>query len=310
MKYKNVFWGVILIIIGTLFILKNLDVVYFTWASLLRLWPVLLILWGISIIPTKNTVKLLLSLVVVALAISLMVNNRYQWRWDFRIGDNWRYEYHDDKYYRDYGEWETQQIYEPYDNDIESVYLKFDAAIGEFSIEQTTTHLMEFQKEGNLGPYEYATQQKGDKLLLELDLEKHLFRGSNFKNEAFIKLNTEPNWDLDIDVGAAEIDLDLSPFKIRKLDIDGGASSIDIRIGDLLDDTELNIDAGASSITIFVPEESGCELDVSSFLTSRDFEGFEKIEGGLYRTENYRESNSKVMITVDAAITSFTVRRY
>ena len=48
-----------------------------------------------------------------------------------------------------------------------------------------------------------------------------------------IKLNPKPDWDIKVDVGAADVELDLSLFKIRKLDIDGGASSIDLRLGTL-----------------------------------------------------------------------------
>ena len=62
MSYKKVFWGVVLIIIGILFIIRNLGWVDFSWWGVFRLWPVLLILWGISVIPIKNYLKLILSL--------------------------------------------------------------------------------------------------------------------------------------------------------------------------------------------------------------------------------------------------------
>jgi membrane protein DedA with SNARE-associated domain len=37
-------WGIILIVIGLIFILDNLDVD--VWDSLARLWPLVLIVWG------------------------------------------------------------------------------------------------------------------------------------------------------------------------------------------------------------------------------------------------------------------------
>ncbi|MFP4082772.1 MAG: LiaI-LiaF-like domain-containing protein [Candidatus Aminicenantes bacterium] len=38
-------WGIILIVIGLLFLLHNIDVD--VWDSLARLWPVILIVWGV-----------------------------------------------------------------------------------------------------------------------------------------------------------------------------------------------------------------------------------------------------------------------
>ena len=51
MKYKPLFWGLILIAIGMLFILGNLGIVHFSWFSFWRLWPVILLFWGITILP-------------------------------------------------------------------------------------------------------------------------------------------------------------------------------------------------------------------------------------------------------------------
>jgi len=46
-KYKRkdpLAWGIILIVIGLIFLLHNIDVAI--WDSLARLWPVVLIVWG------------------------------------------------------------------------------------------------------------------------------------------------------------------------------------------------------------------------------------------------------------------------
>ena len=34
MKAKNIIWGLVLVLIGVMFILKNLDVIYFSWHSI------------------------------------------------------------------------------------------------------------------------------------------------------------------------------------------------------------------------------------------------------------------------------------
>ncbi len=38
-------WGIILIVIGIIFLLHNIDID--VWGSIARLWPVVLIVWGV-----------------------------------------------------------------------------------------------------------------------------------------------------------------------------------------------------------------------------------------------------------------------
>ncbi len=309
MKYSNFFWGAILIILGCLFILKNVGLVYFNWGSILRLWPLLLVLWGISVLPIRNFFKFILTIVTIVLALVLVFNTPYYWHWNgFQHGPKWEYRHDDDRYFKD--RWENQEINEPYNENIKYADLKFDAAIGDFVINEESSELMEFEKEGNLGPYSFSTKSSYDRKTLILDLKRNKFIGSNLENKASIKLNPNPVWDMDIDVGAADINLDLTPFKIQNLEIDGGASSINIKIGDKYDNVKLGIDAGASSIRIKVPEEAGCKIDASTFLTSRNLEEFEKIKKGLYQTENFETSTNKVYISINAGITSFIIKRY
>lgn len=310
MRSRHIFWGLILILIGALFILKNLDIIYFSWGALLRLWPVLIILLGISLLPIKTGGKLLISAIAIIIAVVLMFNNDYYWHWKpIRFGNGWYFGYHDDRDYDEY-DWESEQISEPYREDIEKAVLNFDAAIGEFRINSTTEKLLDFEKEGNMGPYRFSTQSKNGKYYINLDLKDNFFRGSKFKNKANVKLNSKPLWELDIDVAAADIEMDLSPFKVKELSIDGGASDIEIKLGDLVDEVNLNIDAGATSILMMIPESFGCELDASTFLTNRDFEGMEKYKDGIYRSYDFNSAEKKIFIEMDAAITNIIIKRY
>lgn len=47
-RYGSIFWSLVLISIGLLFMLSNLNVVQHPWAFIARYWPVLIILWGLS----------------------------------------------------------------------------------------------------------------------------------------------------------------------------------------------------------------------------------------------------------------------
>ncbi len=306
MKYKNVFWGVILVVLGILFILKNLSLIYFTWGDIWSLWPVLLILWGISILPLKSGLKLLLSLVAVVIAVLVIAERNGGW--DNRI--YWNRD-HDEMYSERWEkqQWSDQQVAEPWNADIEKVRLVFEAAAGTFEINGTTDELFEFTHEGNLGPYEMKVSGLESERKIKLELTETNVQVGRVRNYAEMMLNTNPVWYIDIHAGAARIKLDLSPFKVEDLDIEGGASSLDVKLGDLSEDLTVNIDAGVSSLTLRIPESVGCEIETDSFLTSRNFKGFDKVESGRYQTGNFEDSNKRIFINIDTAISSIKIIR-
>ncbi|HSW68012.1 MAG TPA: DUF5668 domain-containing protein, partial [Bacteroidales bacterium] len=72
MNYKKIFWGVTFIVFGLAVILRNLGFIHFEWYQFWRLWPILLVLWGISMLPVKGFIKLIISFVVIAGGIYLV----------------------------------------------------------------------------------------------------------------------------------------------------------------------------------------------------------------------------------------------
>src|SRR5450759_5149685 len=99
MKYKHLFWGLILIAIGMLFILNNFGIIHFSWFSFWRLWPVFLLFWGIAILPVKDMVKYIL-LGVVLISMFFVINRLPEgrpWYWHFHHPDHsFRWEWNDE----------------------------------------------------------------------------------------------------------------------------------------------------------------------------------------------------------------------
>ncbi|MCB2207707.1 MAG: hypothetical protein KQH67_05375 [Bacteroidetes bacterium] len=308
MKFRNIFWGVILIVVGVLFILQNLHVVDFEWVRLWRLWPVLLVLWGISILPANNWIKSGLLVVVLGGSLYFMLDQTIDWRSDrVYIGDyNYDYEYDDSKTVI------NQDFDIPYEDSLSMAYLDFEAAAGSFYLNDTTNQLLSFTKKGKGGKFTYAVKRSEEKASIYIEREDGDLRFNDDNKSAKIKLalNPEPVWDVNLDVGAAKLDFDLSKFKVKKLDLDGGAASFEIKLGDRYEKSYVNIDAGASEIIIKVPAASGCDLNLSTVLSGRTISGFEKVDHGHYRTDNFDSAQNKIYITVDAAVSSYTITRY
>jgi len=312
MKNGNIFWGVLLIILGGLIFMRNFDIFFFTWGSLLRLWPLIFIFWGIAVLPVKSGVKILLSLVTIVIGLIILTSNpRHEtfWqRWDRHVQID--RDYNNDNRDDDEQPWAKQHLSEEIDSSIEYAVLNMNAAAGEFILSGQTSELYEFKSEGNTGPY-HASTSKPSKNKVVVDFDHKSFRGrDNIENTVTMHLNNQPVWTLNCDVGAADMEMDLTSYKVQKIDIDGGASSIKIKLGDKYPNMKINIDAGAAGIKISIPKESACEVHTSTFLSGVDLDGFNKIDRGLYQTPNFSDSANQIMITVDAAVSGFKVIRY
>ncbi len=304
MSYKKIFWGVILVLLGTALILKNLGILWFSWYGIWRLWPVLLILWGVSLIPVKDYIKLIISLLIVALSVSFLYKERNSTYPGFHFDWN-----------EDNEEVLTgvnkQNLSEEWDSTLTTAVLNFDAAAGAFKIDQSSLKLIEFEKNGEIGTYSMEIQKEGDTATVDLNMHGQSVEvGNNRGNNVTMRINADPIWNFNMDVGAASIDMDLTKFKIGDIHLDGGASSVDLKLGILQKTTNLDIETGASSITIRIPKDAGCELKSNTFMTSRNIDGFNKIESGLYRTANYSSSSQKISINVESAISSLDIERY
>ena len=309
MKYGNIFWGVILITLGVLFALRNLDIYFFSWGSIFRLWPLIFVFWGISLLPVKSGMKLLLTVVTVLVAIILLASHPGG---GYHFFNGWPNKFSIQRDYDDNKEetWEEQNLSKEYSEDIQHATLNFDAAAGDFKLRGVTSQLFEFKTEGNSGTYSATTKEIDEETVIVNFSQKNFKGRKNLENLVWMSLNQLPIWKLNIDVGAAKIDMDLTNFKIEKLDVDGGAAAIEIKLGDKFKKTQVNIDAGASGIKILVPQESACEVRTNTILSGRDLDGFNKIKNGLYQTPNFSDSVNQIFIEVDAAVSGVKVERY
>lgn len=308
MKYGNIFWGVVLITLGVLIAMRNLDIFYFSWRSVFRLWPLIFVFWGIAILPVKSMVKLLLTVITVVIGIVILASNPGNFNdWFHWEPYTFRYEQDDDT--EEYA-WEKQEFSEVYKAEIAFATLNLDAAAGDFNLKGVTSQLFEFETEGNSGPYSVTTRDmEGDKVIIDFEHKRFKGRG-NLEHKVWMRLNDQPIWQINIDVGAARFDLDLSPYKVEKVDIDGGASALELKLGNTYEKTLVNIDAGASDIHIKVPEDASCEVRTQTILSGKELAGFNKISKGFYQTPGYSTASNHIIIDIDAAVSGVSVERY
>ena len=312
MKYRHVFWAFVLIAIGFLFILNNFGIFEFGWRTLWNLWPLILILWGISILPIRDGIKI--TALVAVLGLTVIFFNRIS------VKSSWMHHFHMIRGFSD-RDWEDdedstktynyqpQNLSVPFDSLIRKGELRLDAAAGNFNLSGVTSDFLSFSKTGEIGNYSLTTTNENGRKKINLSLEKGIRHNIN-NNNVEIKLNENPSWNLNFDIGAAEIDMDLRDYKIDTTKIDAGASSIKITIGNKNPLTVMTFNAGASSIKVGIPKESGCQIKSESFMISKEFDGFTKKGDGIYQTDNFITGKNKIFLTIKTAISKIEINRY
>ena len=300
MKVSRLFAGLLIVLLGLALFLSNFDVLTLNWHFIFRLWPVLLVFAGISVLVSNSKWRAVLYSVT---AILVLV-------WVFSVASVGWGTFHG--FFHDGRDVHTQELSQEIDKDIRHAVLTVNAGAGSFNLSDTTSQLIAAFTESNIGDYSLDTDKEGKTERLDLSLEgsDNHWRFGDTKNKVELKLNTKPDWDLRMNVGACSMDYDLTAFAVNNVDVKAGASSIRIRIGDKSDTTRLSLDTGVSSVTIFVPESSGCGIRDNAKLSSKSFPDFTETNDGSRRTSNYDTSKKKVFIDVQAGVSSIKVRRY
>ncbi len=311
MKYRHVFWAFILIAIGILFMLNNFGILEFGFRALFSLWPLILILWGISILPIKDSIKIVALVAVLGLTVVFFnrLTERSDW-FQYHTFRDWSDRDWDDREERGTHNYHPQYLSVPFDSLTPKGELRLDAAAGNFMLQGVTSDFLTFNKTGDIGNYILTTNNESGWKKINLSLEETHIRRSVKENKVEIKLSDIPRWNLDFDIGAAEIEMDLRDYRIDSTTIDAGASSISIKVGDKNPVTYLIFNAGASSIKVSIPTTSGCQIKSESFMISKEFDGFSKKGDGLYQTANFNSAGNKIFLTIKTAVSKIEIVRY
>ncbi len=308
MKTKHIFWGLFLITIGVLILLNNLGSLYIDLQDVWKFWPLVLVILGLSFLVKNNIVKSFLAALaalVLAVAIFAFFNSAFYFVDNrFTINDKGISVTID-------GDVDTSNYNVPYNADIKNAKFNLKAGAGSFVIDDTTGQLLSAVTTGIKNNYALSRHGNNNSVIeLTMKNRKFAINDGNLKNKAFIKLNTNPVWDFNFDVGAASVDFDLSLFKTNKIKVRMGAASCKIKLGDKSDVTNLNLKSGISSIDILVPDSAGCQISTDLALSIKDFSGFSKVSDGTYRTANFDTSKNKIYLNLHTGVSSIKVERY
>ena len=306
MKTSHIFWGLLFIGLGLLVLINNFTTIFMDWATIWKLWPLVVVLLGLSILVKHKYGKgVIAGLAAIVLAFAMFASVKtatHLFHNDFEIvlGEEGDYNF------------ETTEYTESFDSTLTFATLNFDAGAGSFNISKTTENLFDATTEGRKDNFYLKRYDSDNRSKIDFMMQKTRFRigSDNYKNRVEMSLNSKPVWDMNFDVGAASMDFDLTELKTQNIDVDMGAASITIKLGSLSSKTKLSIDAGASDINIYIPKESGCKISTDGALSSKHFNEFEKINSDHFETADFNEAANKIYIEIDSGVSSISVDRY
>ncbi|MCE7044165.1 LiaF transmembrane domain-containing protein [Dyadobacter sp. CY312] len=335
---RGIVWGGLLVILGTFWLLRNMDLIHIQWSAVLPYWPVLLIAAGLILVVTRSgngisggLVALLITLAVFGGIVNKTdrkFNHDRDWNFNWNDDDNEEHDRYDNddeeqqekdqEYLKDRGGKDGKAINGSYQYDmedfIEKANFNLEGGAGSFTMDGNTTKLYEATTRSSfVGFLSNTSINKLDHsatVNLKMEDGNVKIKDGKVSNEARIHLNEKPVWKIDLGIGAGKGDFDFSNYKIEKLKVSTGVADMKIKLGNKFANSEVDIEAGVASVTLEIPSDSGCEMRMEGALNSKHFDGMDKISDGLYRSAGYDQAKNKITVSYEGGLTSFNLRRY
>lgn len=322
MKYERIIWGVVLLFVGGVLLLENLNVIDFYWRNIWGFWPIFLIIAGVNLLLNRNGSQTgsIVSLAVLIITLAFLFVKGQEKPQHSNWWGAWKDKHIDAEvdWETEHGKFEGLQFSEPYNalDSAKRTILNLSGGGTSFSLEEPTDSLFDAsvaKKKGNFSLTKTTTDSTNT-LTFKMN-DKRNGKNNNWSfntggNKVNIRLNLQPIWTMNLTMGAGELDFDLSKHKVRTLNFDGGAADLKIKVGDLIPITDVNIKTGVANVELKVPQNAGCRIKTHTGLASTDFKGFVKKGDGYYETPNYNSSKNKIFIKLDGGLSNFEVDTY
>lgn len=279
-QYRSLFWPILLIGVGAVWLLANLGILPdVNFGFLLRLWPVALIAVGLDILFARRSPVLgaLIGLGAVGLVIVLIF-------FAPDLGIDLSTDLKSLEFTEPLGSAEQARVV----LDLERYPTTVDSAVG--------SNLL---FEANLETFTDVRFTARGESTKTLTIDPVTDSGIDFN--WFDQVGTDARWeinlspdvpiDLSVDVGSGSAKLYLGDLDLSKLEIDGGSGSTDVTIPASSSDYDVSIDGGSGSFDVEV--ERGAAIDATfsvgsgswDVIIGSNVEGRFNIDGGSGSTE-------------------------
>ena len=309
MKANKIIKGLTFLLIGTILLANTLEILdWSVWSNLFKLWPLLVISLGLSLIFRGKSLSFMGPLIIF-LGIIAGVGASY-------MGISFEGEMvrevktlsreiviEVEKVPETEVTLETKEYPE-----IEKASIGLNLDVGKLTLGESTPLLYECVSQYRYKEFEpfekfSRTEKEANILIYHSPVIKRRI-SNNIRNHWQLKLNNKIIYDLSVKTGAIDIDCNLSDFKVEKLYIESGASNINLVLPQY--NSKIIIDTGVSNIDIAVPKNVGATVNIDSGIAIKDLDDFIK-KNGTYISNNYNSSEFKVEIEIDCGVSNIDI---
>ncbi len=333
--YRSLFWPIVLICIGVIWLLSNLGIIAgANLLALLRLWPLLLIVVGLDLLIGRRSplvgaliglgaVVVIVGGVLVGPSLGLVNDMEFQ-----------------------------VSTYEVPREAAASAQIDLDLSIAETTIYSLTDSSNLFEVEaGHVGDLDFTVSGTTTKLvsLGQVNQDFGIFQGLDFLGLAF-ESNENLYWnvglanniplELNINGGVGNNDLNLSQTQLTGLNLHGGLGAMTLRLPAPTQAYSVELDGGAGEMTIHIPENAALDLNLDGGIggvlidvpesaavrlavnggiggTAVQLASLERTSGegedfiddsGIWQTPNYNEAARQINIEFNGGVGGLTIR--
>lgn len=291
---NRLFWGLLLIAVGGLILASNFGFVDVKWPNVWRLWPLIVISAGLSIMSFKNIIWQVLMVLLTILSVGAIT-------W-VAVSDD-----------LNFGIISSQQVsIKKLSSDVAMAEVNLKTGVSKISVDSDNqSEIAKVRLSDSLAKLEKTSTQIGDIQQIELftNNQSALF-SENMQSDWNVQLNRTLPMSLNIDAGASDINADVSNVKLKQMNFKAGASSLSLKLGSIENNTEVNIDAGASSVIVKIPAKVGVRLKIEGGLSSKQLADLTETSKGIYQSANASSSSKLINITAKVGVSTFTIERY
>lgn len=296
MKRRNTL-GILLILIGIVWIVRQTGVISINWAASLKtLWPVILVAAGLSIV-LGNRKGLTTGIWILTLAalIGFGIWKRNEpvkiLEFDIDIGSlaEVRKEASDSEILLQQGTEGGKLILQ-----IESAKVNLSGGSDErlVKLDSNIPGLMQRVSHGKITTLEYSHEE---------------YR-KNLKPNFRLEMNPDLRWDIEANLELVDGEFDLTEVPTERMAISIEVGDLDIRLGDKQENTELTIWGGMAGLDIYIPRDAGLKINQGKLVTQIGFHNMNIDEqDGQFVTENYDTAEQKIQIEIGSALSKIEI---
>lgn len=301
---KKIATGILLLFIGTVVLLHNLHIIDFNFFAALRLWPLILVSIGISFLfqNRKNGAWIIAisNIIICSIFFYKGVTGDETMFGNISIVND-----EDDS---EFIPANAVGLIKAGNED--RVRLTINGGAAKFVMNDKISPDSLMRASTRSQNSSISLVNSGDKNQ-ELTLNNKVRSSKSGNNSILVNLNNSAIWDLEYNVGAANIDADFRNLKIGSLEINSGAMSMDMHLPAPIEGTNnIEISTAASKIILYLPKGAACRVETESFLSNNKFEGVDLKMEDYRQSTNYEQASSRYHIKVEGAANSLSILRY